>query len=117
MLGGAIGNFNPKQPSIMNDPPSPPSCTSRPTGGELDGDAPSAYAFPSTYDIGSKCTNAPLVDSAQIKGHLALLHAFAELRKQVDALDEHVRVMLLNPLMPYDKERRWGWFVGLAVER
>lgn len=81
----------------------------------LNGHAPPAYTFPSTFTIGSKRTVAPLVNSAQLKGHLALLHAFAELRSQIDGLDGQVKAVL--PLMPDDKERRWAWFVGLAVER
>ncbi|KAF9463652.1 hypothetical protein BDZ94DRAFT_1192440, partial [Collybia nuda] len=84
-------------------------------GGRLTEDVPSAYAFPATFIIGSKRTSAPLVNSAQLKGHLALLHAFARLRQRVDGFDGYVKQAI--PLMPDDLERRWAWFVGLAVER
>ena len=48
---------------------------------------------------------------SQIKGHLALLHAFAELKKQVEGLEDFI------PQMPADLKIRWAWFVALAVER
>ena len=51
---------------------------------------------------------------SEIKGHLALLHAFAELKKQVDGDEATVQVV---PNVTLDRERRWGWFVGVAVER
>ncbi|KAI6043661.1 hypothetical protein EDC04DRAFT_2951511 [Pisolithus marmoratus] len=56
-----------------------------------------------------------LVTPSQLKGHLALLHAFHELKKKVqDSVgakfpDCHPRTL--------DGERRWAWFVALAVER
>ncbi|KAF9463653.1 hypothetical protein BDZ94DRAFT_1258236 [Collybia nuda] len=84
-------------------------------GGKLTDDVPPVYAFPAIFTIGSKCTSAPLVDSAQLKGHLALLHAFVGLRQRVDDFDGYVKQAI--PLMPDDLERRWAWFVGLAVER
>jgi hypothetical protein len=95
-----------------------PPYTNRATNisNKANGDAPPAYAFPETFAIGTKRTSAALVDSAQLKGHLALLHAFAELRKQVDGLDKHAQTEH-QVLIPDDKERRWAWFVGLAVER
>ena len=48
---------------------------------------------------------------SQLKGHLVLLHAFAELKRQVEGLQERI------PEMPADLERRWAWFIALAVER
>lgn len=55
-----------------------------------------------------------LVTPSQLKGHLALLHAFHELKKKVqegvdDRFPEYTRTL--------DGERRWTWFVALAVER
>jgi len=50
----------------------------------------------------------------EIKGHLALLHAFAELKKQVDGDKVTVQVA---PNVTLNRERRWTWFVGVAVER
>lgn len=95
----------------MTEPLPPPLYTSQPTNE----DAPPSYAFPETFRIGFKRTSAPLVDSAQLKGHLALLDAFVELRKLVDGFGEDVKSAI--PQMPDDVERRWAWFVGLAVER
>jgi hypothetical protein len=68
--------------------------------------APPEYTFPESFNIGTGQT-PPFVDSAQLKGHLALLHSFAILRSQVDGLT----------VPPDDKDRRWTWFVSLAVER
>ncbi|KAG5637812.1 hypothetical protein H0H81_003144 [Sphagnurus paluster] len=73
------------------------------------------YVFPQTFPISELCTSAPLVSTVQVKGHLALLHAFAKLRAEIDALDVSAQKRL--PLIPPDTERRWTWFVGLAVER
>ncbi|KAG5637806.1 hypothetical protein H0H81_003138 [Sphagnurus paluster] len=78
-------------------------------------DPPPSYAFPQTFNIGKNRTNAPLVSSAQVKGHLALLHAFAKLRAEIDTLDDNTQRLL--PFIPTDKDRRWAWFVGLAVDR
>ena len=69
------------------------------------------YTAPRQFNIGSQCTSEPLINISQVKGHLILLHAFAEFRKQVEGLQEAI------PNMPVDLERRWAWFVGLAVER
>ncbi|KAJ7488064.1 hypothetical protein FB451DRAFT_1025893 [Mycena latifolia] len=75
-------------------------------------DAPPAYAFPSSFSIGSHST-APFVSTRQLKNHLVLLHEFAELKSKVEAMGS-----AQGPThMPSDKERRWTWFVGLAVER
>jgi len=69
------------------------------------------YTAPTQFEIGSQTTPEPLVKISQVKCHLALLHAFAELKKQVEGLQEPI------PQMPADLEKRWAWFVGLAVER
>ncbi|KAF7375454.1 hypothetical protein MSAN_00433300 [Mycena sanguinolenta] len=52
----------------------------------------------------------PFVHIAQIEDHLRLLQAFAELKISVEGMDDRIE-------MPSDKELRWSWFVGLAVER
>ena len=72
---------------------------------------PPTYSAPTQFNIGSLRTPEPLVNLSQIKGHLVLLHAFAELKKQVEELREPI------PDMPADLERRWAWFVAMAVER
>jgi hypothetical protein len=55
-----------------------------------------------------------LVTPQQLKGHLALLRAFHALRQTVQAGNDYrfpADVRLL------DADRRWTWFVSLAVER
>jgi hypothetical protein len=72
---------------------------------------PPTYTAPTQFNIGTLRTPEPLVSISQVKGHLALLHAFAELKKHVEGLQEPI------PQMPADLERRWAWFIALAVER
>ena len=70
--------------------------------------------FPDTFTIGAHSTPSPLVQISQVKGHLALLRAFAELRAKVESTSpEEWGVSNVPP----DQERRWNWFVALAVER
>ncbi|KAG6908089.1 hypothetical protein DXG01_006180 [Tephrocybe rancida] len=76
---------------------------------------PLSYKLPHSFKIGKKQTDAPFVTSAQLKGHLALLDAFSQLRAKIDghkvgdwSSDRHI---------PDDKYKRWVWFVGFAVER
>ena len=73
---------------------------------------PQTYTAPTQFSIGSQLTPEPLVDISQIKAHLALLHEFAELKNEVEELREGT-----IPQMPADLERRWAWFVALAVHR
>lgn len=92
-------------------PPVYSAVTTDNNGGDSDVLAPPTYIAPTQFDIGVWRTSKPLVKISQVKGHLALLHAFAELKKQVEGLEEPI------PQMPADLERRWAWFVALAVER
>lgn len=69
------------------------------------------YTFPTRFKVGGAFTDGLLVNIEQIKGHLALLNAFSNLKTQVEGL------ALENSYMSRDPERRWAWFVGLAVER
>ena len=68
---------------------------------------------PTTYTVGQHQT-LPLVHARHLKGHLALLHAFDTLRRDVEGGD-------LSRFPPdacvMDTEMRWGWFLSLAVER
>ena len=73
---------------------------------------PPTYTAPTQFHIGSRLTPEPLVNISQIKAHLALLHAFSELKNEVEELQEGT-----IPQMPADLERRWAWFVTLAVRR
>ena len=97
------------------DSDTPPSyraqaLTETPTG---DTTLPPSYSFPLTFSIGQNRTSAPLVTSSQLKGHLALLHSFALLRPQI----ENASSDILPPEVPRDKDLRWIWFVGIAVDR
>ncbi|KAK6993012.1 hypothetical protein R3P38DRAFT_2738590, partial [Favolaschia claudopus] len=97
--------------------PPPPYTTSDPSPARLFASssnsrgAPPVYSSPHTFPIG-RCAVDPFVTVAQIKGHLALLHAFADLKTSVEA-NNFAEV----PHVPTEKEQRWAWFVGLAVER
>ncbi|KAJ6606211.1 hypothetical protein DFH09DRAFT_1017165 [Mycena vulgaris] len=75
-------------------------------------EAPPAYSSPTAFTVGAGRTTKPFINVPQIKDHLALLHAFAELRVKVEETTD-----LGVSYVPTDKERRWAWFVGLAVER
>ena len=52
-----------------------------------------------------------LVNISQVNGHLVLLHAFAELKNQVEKLHQSVSHMPAQP------DKRWAWFVAMSVER
>lgn len=98
-------------PHTMQEPP-PPVYAERPPPNPVVDDyappPPPQYTFPTSFKIGTRQT-PPFVHSPQLKGHLALLHSFALLRSQIVELSANV---LLE-----DKDRRWSWFISLAVER
>ncbi|KAJ7909271.1 hypothetical protein B0H13DRAFT_1714935 [Mycena leptocephala] len=73
--------------------------------------APSSSSFPKEFKLGLHRTK-PFVTTAQIKDHLALLNAFANLRSKVETMPAEQ-----FPFLPSAPDRRWAWFVGLAVER
>ena len=75
-------------------------------------DFPSTHIAPAQFLIGASYTEGPLVNIPEIKGHLALLRMFAELRNNVAGLG-----LDSAPSIPVETEERWSWFVGLAVER
>lgn len=75
---------------------------------------PPDYTFPTTFKIGNKQTLAPLVTPEQLKGHLGLLRLFHGLREGIEAgKDDRLPAWSKQ----IDPERRWAWFVALAVER
>ncbi|KAJ7063619.1 hypothetical protein C8F01DRAFT_1133725 [Mycena amicta] len=94
----------------------PPQYTQRTSADAPAGaaEAPPEYTFPDTFNIGGKQTQRPFVNAAQLKDHLALLNAFAELKLKVEALTPEGATAIH---LPSDKDRRWAYFVGLAVER
>ncbi|KAF8885822.1 hypothetical protein BD779DRAFT_1611906 [Infundibulicybe gibba] len=97
----------------MATPNPPPSYSA--SEKTLPDNPPPAYVFPETFKIGTSTIKEPVVRVPQLKGHLALLKAFVDLRVQIGDLDAATVRNL--PHIPTDKERRWTWFVGLAVER
>ncbi|KAK0472456.1 hypothetical protein IW261DRAFT_1343552 [Armillaria novae-zelandiae] len=89
-----------------------PSNSVRP-GGRNESDAsPSSYELPYPLLIGRRAIQTPFVSISQLKGHLCLLKHFASLKREVERID-----CSKYGDAPKDKERRWSWFVGLAVER
>lgn len=87
---------------------------SSPTTGQVVTDAKisQTYSMPTQFVIGISITKAPLVGIQGILGHLKLLHAFAQLKNAVDSVATPTTLgVTLN------KEQRWSWFIGCAVER
>ena len=74
----------------------------------------STTTLASSFKIGYKQTNGPLVNVEQVKGHLDLLRQFHVLREKVTIGDNHRFPSWVKDLEP---DRRWNWFVVLAVER
>ncbi|KAK4695148.1 hypothetical protein P7C70_g8608, partial [Phenoliferia sp. Uapishka_3] len=70
---------------------------------------PSFSSFPTTFRINGKQTSS-LVSIDQIKQHLHLLGAFAQLRQVVEAGSEGITARL-------DPAARWSVFVSIAVHR
>lgn len=77
--------------------------------------SPSMHApLPRTFQVGKTLINGSLVSVSQIKSHLALLDAFAKLKSEIENLEsltDRFGELLEDP------DKRWGWFVGLAVDR
>ncbi|KDQ63940.1 hypothetical protein JAAARDRAFT_144381 [Jaapia argillacea MUCL 33604] len=112
---------SPSGPSapIVADPLNPwgPQTTATrrppPAAGPSSSSAPPSYyasTFPTSYNIGSKPTGRLLVSPDQLIAHLRLLAHFRTLKEKVlqdGRLKECVE----------DENKRWYWFVNLAVER
>jgi hypothetical protein len=71
---------------------------------------PPQYTLPETFTIGRHSTHH-LVRPEQLRAHLQLLAAFNHLKQRVLATEN-----LIDGLEE-DSEKRWVWFVNLAVER
>ncbi|KAG2145431.1 uncharacterized protein EDB93DRAFT_504192 [Suillus bovinus] len=71
---------------------------------------PPQYTLPDTFNIG-RCSTHHLVRPDQLKAHLQLLAAFSHLKQRVVASEN------LIAGLESDSEKRWVWFVNLAVER
>ncbi|KAI0049887.1 hypothetical protein FA95DRAFT_1488384 [Auriscalpium vulgare] len=74
----------------------------------------STPGFTGVFRVGRKELHGPLVEAKHLKLHLGLLGAFVQLRQQLEAGRD---AGLPEPAMRLEAERRWAWFVGLAVER
>jgi hypothetical protein len=68
------------------------------------------YTLPETFNIGRFSTRH-LVRPNQLKAHLQLLAAFSHLKQRVVASESIIAGL------ESDSEKRWVWFVNLAVER
>ena len=79
-------------------------------------DRPSLDYAPTEYLIGGKKAE-PLLTVEQLRGHLALIHSACELRRRVEALEPSQDLASQLFYLPEDNERKWSWFLGLAVER
>ncbi|KAG2335695.1 hypothetical protein BDR05DRAFT_1006548 [Suillus weaverae] len=71
---------------------------------------PPQYTLPETFNIGRRSTQH-LIHPDQLKAHLQLLAAFSHLKQRVVASES------LIAGLESDSEKRWVWFVNLAVER
>ncbi|KAG2104330.1 uncharacterized protein F5147DRAFT_579917 [Suillus discolor] len=71
---------------------------------------PPQYTLPETFNIGQRSTRH-LIRSYQLRAHLQLLAAFSHLEQRVGASEN------LIAGLESDSEKRWVWFVNLAVER
>ena len=94
----------------------PPPYASTITSGVPNNAPPPSHTFPTSFTIGGTPTDSLLVNIPQVQGHLALLHAFAQLRTEIEVSEVSLTGAKI-PDMPADKEKRWAWFVALAVER
>lgn len=95
----------------MEDSTAPPTYISEIPKAE---GAPPEYTFPTTFLIGGKKTDGPLVTVEQLKGHLGLLRLFHNLREQVVAGKDDQFPAWTKEV---EEDRRWAWFVALAAER
>ncbi|SJL02729.1 uncharacterized protein ARMOST_06065 [Armillaria ostoyae] len=90
----------------------PPSNSARPSGGKESDTSSPSYELPYPLFIGRRAIQTPFVSISQLKGHLCLLKHFTSFKERVEGID-HSKYRDA----PKDRERRWSWFVGLAVER
>jgi hypothetical protein len=69
-----------------------------------------------TFDVGGQQTE-PLIDVAQLKGHLALLNEFIQLQSKVDSMNDLALSIGHPHNMPRNKDTQRKMIIGLAVER
>ncbi|PPR07443.1 hypothetical protein CVT24_007709 [Panaeolus cyanescens] len=78
---------------------------------KLSSSSESTIESPYNFVIGKTTLSQPLVDFPLIEGHLALLHAFSELKETVQKL------AFFDEFTGWNDDTKWRYFVGLAVER
>jgi hypothetical protein len=71
---------------------------------------PPHYTLPEIFTIGGHTTRH-LVRPDQLSAHLQLLAAFSHLKQRVVASESLIKELETN------SEKRWVWFINLAVER
>ena len=105
----------PKQPpsesTNMNADLAPPEYTDLPVGSA---ELPPDYSTGINYVIGGHKLDSPLVRISQVKVHLSLLRAIHTLRTTIEAGKD---ARIPPEALALSETQRWGWFVGLAVER
>lgn len=67
----------------------------------------------SSFKIGNRVAPGPLVLTEQLQAHLRLLKAFKDLKDRVQQRPQG----LYQPALSLNAEKRWVWFLYLAVER
>lgn len=75
--------------------------------------APLAYSLQSSFKIGHRVAPSPLVSTSQLQAHLNLLKAFKDLKDRVEQHPQGLPQLAIS----LDAEKRWVWFLQLAVER
>ena len=88
-------------------------------GDQLPAYTPTAPIIPPTrYSIGQRGgTTPPLISPSQVKGHLAILRSIGKLKDDVQLAEKEKEKEKGWEGVEWDKEKKWGWFVAMAVER
>jgi len=84
-----------------------------------DHSASSPYYKQFRIPVGGKTPEDPFVTISQLKTHLGLLRAVKELKNRVTDLEanQDVRNKLPPLAQELEPEKRWTWFLELALER
>lgn len=100
-------NYAESNPNILQIPP--PSYQDHSTTNV-------ASSTPTSYKIGDHVVQQPLVSIPMLKAHLALLRAFKQFKTMIEEKSAE-ELKLIPDARNLDKEKRWAWVVGLAIER
>lgn len=71
------------------------------------------------FKIGTRAVVNPLVPLEQLKSHLRLLGIFASMKQKIEDPDSDPQIAQMIPPLAkaLSPEKRWKWFLELAVER